>query len=256
MKKLIYAIGIIAYFSSLSFSAWTEYDRGSSDVTVTLGDVVNRVRQIIDDPNSPNGTVRYSSAPIYDLVNTAQAMFCINTRALEASATQQLLANTTEYALPVNYLFMDRVTIDENADGDFQYIEMEFVKQLDLVSPDWSVNDSSQTPLNYYIRNRQLGLYAVPNNTGAIIKIWYIRSPTKMTADTDIIFDNYSQLEPYWEALADYAAYHIFLQEGDLQRASQYAQSWTQMLTLANQILRNELDSGNINTTGTEYKNP
>ena len=256
MKKLFYALGIVLCFTSTSFSAWTEYDRGTSDVTTTLGDVTNRVRIIVDDPNSTNGTVRYSSSTYYTLINTAQKLFCVNAKALTTSATQQLLANTTEYALPTNCLFIERLAIDTDANGDFQYLTMDTVWNLDLITPDWSVLDSSQTPTSYYVRNRQLGFYGVPNNTGAIVRIWYIKPPSDMTADTDVIFDNYSQLEPYWEALANYAAYHIFLQEGNLQIAAQYAASWTQILTLANQILRNAPDLHILNTTGTEYSNP
>ena len=74
-----------------------------------------------------------------------------------------------------------------------------------------------------------------------------------MTAESDVVFDNSAVLEPYWEALAAYAAYHIFVMEGDMTRAGQYSQIWTTMLALANQIGTENPDY-HPNQTGTTYK--
>ena len=233
MKK-ISILAIFIMLPSFCYSAWSEYDRGTGNVDITLSTVTTRVRNIIDDPNSENGTIRYSSATIYDLINTANRMFCINTKSLQAFATQQLTAGTTEYLLPDDMLYLERVTLNRHDGNGPSFIPQKTVWGLDLEQTDWAVETSS--PTSYYLRNRYIGLYPFPQYSGAELAIWFIKYPSIMTAEGDIIFDNNPMLEPYWEALAAYAAYHIFVMEGDMTRAGQYSQIFTSMLGLSNQI--------------------
>lgn len=218
MKKLFALLILGTLFCSVSaYGAWVEDSRSTANSVITLSTVTLRVREIIDDPNSTNGTMRYSSSTIYGLINTAQRLMCVNTWALTSWATQTLSANTTEYALPSNCLSIERVTIDKNADGTEEYIPYITVHHLDIdKGKQWTVADSSQTPTTYYIRNRYIGIYPVPNNAGAILKIWYVKIPSIMSTEGTYIFDGYTPLEVYWEALASYAAYQILLQEGKM----------------------------------------
>lgn len=242
MLKITSVLCFLVSFVPFSYAAWSEYDRGTGDVKVTLSSVTNRIRVIIDDPNSANGTVRYSSATIYDLINTASRLFCIQTQALTAYATQQITACSTttfvfganEYTLPDDILFLNRVTIDLQDDNGHTFIPQKTVWSLDLTQGNWAVSTSSAPgPSSYYLRNNKIGLYPRPVDDLQELAIWYIKYPALMTAEGDVIFDNYTQLEPYWEALAAYSAYHILIMEGKLQLAGQYAQIWTQILGLA-----------------------
>ena len=113
MKKLLITSMLLFCVHTGVQASWSEYSRSADGSSaISLSDVTLRVREIVDDPNSVSGTTRYSSDTIHTLVNTANRMFCINSRALETYATQQLVLNTTEYALPTNMLYIERVTLD------------------------------------------------------------------------------------------------------------------------------------------------
>lgn len=252
MKKLFTLLTLIFSFCSVSvFGAWTEFDRGSTDVTVTLSSAVTRTRSIIDDEYSTTGTVRYSSATIYGLINSAQSMFCISTKALTTWATQQLVAGTTEYIRPDNCLFIERVTLNipENRLGHV-VLPQETVFTLDRQVGSWTIQTSS--PTAYYLRNRYIGMYPFPRYSGAELAIWYIKKPPTMDSEGDVLFDNYTQLEPYSDALAYYASYIIFIQEGQTTKAESCVQMWNQMLLLSASVLKNS-PNWNPQTIGTQY---
>ena len=252
MKKFCATFLLVALFcSAKSYAAWSELSRDTSDATITLSSVTTRVRTIIDDRNSTNGTIRYSSSTIYSLINNAQRMFCITSRALEANATDDLVAGTTEYSLPSDCLYLERVTLDINDNNGPQYIPQKTVWGLDLESTQWAVETSS--PAAYYIRNQKIGMYPFPAYSGAELEIWYIRYPADMSAESSYVFEGHTQLEPYWEALASYAAYNIFVMEGKLQLAAQYAEVWTQMLGMFTGVYR-ENPNRTPSTSGTEYR--
>lgn len=216
MRTLI-ALLYLVFITSVVHGAWTQESRNTDNSRITLSTVTLRVREMIDDPNSASGTVRYSSNTIYGLVNTAQRLMCINTMALTSWATQQLVADTTEYILPGDCLAIERVTINENANanGLEEYIPFKTIHHLDAdQGKQWNIVSASQSPTAYYIRNRYLGVYPVPNNTGAVIRIEYIKIPALMDSEDDYIFDGYTPLECYYEALAAYAAHQLLLQEG------------------------------------------
>lgn len=217
MKKIIvlFIMLVVHFIGTNGYAAWTEFDRGTTGCSITLSSVTARVREIIDDPNSTNGTVRYSSATIYNLINTAQRLLCVNTLCLESYVYQALTANTTEYLIPSDCIAVTRVTIDEDADDTKEYIPQLTVFHMDVdKGKQWNVAESSQIPTAYYLRNRYIGMYPVPDNAGAILTVWYIKVPALMDSEDDYIFDGFAQLEMYGEALAAYAAHQILMQEG------------------------------------------
>lgn len=250
MKKFHIVLIALLLYGVKGYSAWSEYSRPTTNASVTLSTITKRIRIIVDDVNSTNGTIRYSSATIYTMINNAQRMFCITTRALEAFATQQLTAGTTEYALPSNALYLERVTLDRFDGNGPEWIPQKTVWGLDVEMENWAIETSS--PTSYYLRNQQIGMYPFPEFSGAELAIWYIRYPDDMTAESDFVFEGHTQVEPYWEALASYAAYSIFVMEGKLQLAGQYSQIWGQTLSLFSGTYRENPDR-HENSTGTQY---
>ena len=226
MKRLILMSTLMFMCIQLGHTAWTESSRATTGMEITLSTITTRVRQIIDDPNSTYGTVRYSSATIYGLVDTGHKMLCIQTQALSVSATTQLTANTTTYTLPTNCMFIEKVTVDKLDGLGEQYISMKTTWRLDLEAKTWSIHASSQVPTAYYVYGRELGVYPVPDHTGAILKIYYIKSPTTLDSEDDLIFDGMTNMQPYWDLLATYAASKIYLQEGNSGMAQALATEW------------------------------
>jgi hypothetical protein len=213
MKKLFTLLTLGIVFCSVSaYGAWTEISRSTASSEVTMATVTARVRLMIDDPTSDTGTVRYSTATLYDMVNTAHKNMCVATLALETSATQSLVAGTTEYLLPSNEIAIARVTINLNDGNGDTYLPQTTVHVLDSkAGKSWSVSRSS--PTVYYLRNRYIGFYPAPTGS-PVVTIWYYKIPDTMTTGSDYVFEGFKQLELYWEALASYVAYKILVAEG------------------------------------------
>jgi len=235
MRNLI-CTTIICLSAVVVQAAWTESARSTANSTITLSTVTTRVRTIIDDANSSTGSVRYSSATIYGLINTAQKMFCLNTRVLSTYATQSLVAGTTEYLLPSNCLYFEQITMDINEGNGDMVMPQKTTFQLAREDNTWTIEKS--TPTAYYIRNRSIGFYPAPEFSGAVITIWYIKAPSDMDSEGDYIFDGYTTLEPYAEALADYAAYQILLLQGQTTLLPFLAQNYTDMIRVASELIK------------------
>jgi len=220
--RLLKTLGLISFLwivfltiPSVSYSAWSEQSRSASDIEVTVDTVTTRARELIDDAYSQTGTVRYSSSTYYSLINQAHRLMAIKTGAMESYATQDLVGGTTEYALPTSCVFIKRVTIDIDDGNGHQLLPQKTPFRLDSMNQTWTVETSSQTPDAYYIRNRYIGMYPVPKNGGAELKIWFCKQPTTLDSGDDKPFDGLTVLESYWSILAYYAAAMLALQEGN-----------------------------------------
>jgi hypothetical protein len=222
MKKLIFLLTLLA--PALANAAWTTTTRSTSDMAITLSTVTARVRTIIDDPYTTYGTVRYSSATIYGFINDAQHRVFYATQLNEAYAYQALVSGTTEYALPSDCLYIERVTLNTTSSKGAYVIPQKTVWGLDDTSSNWTVQTS--TPSSYFLRNRYIGMYPFPSWDGAILGIWYIKFPTRMTSESDYIFDGLVVMEPYWEVLAIYAAGKIAELEGNTNLYTALVTEW------------------------------
>jgi hypothetical protein len=226
MRKYVFALLFLASIPNVVQAAWTQESRSTDDMTVTLSTVVARARQLLDDPNSEYGTVRYSSSSYYVLINIAHKLLAVQTGALTTWATQQITAGTTEYALPADCVYLQRVLVDGNDRNGDCYIPQQTVFRMDAEESSWTVDTSSQVPTSYYLRNRYLGMYPVPKNSGAKLTIWYAKTPAVLDSEDDKVFDGMTVLEPYWELLSVYAAARLALQEGNTTAYTTLMAEW------------------------------
>lgn len=261
MKKL-FCLSVLLLLTSNVHSGWTKYSRSTSNSSITLSTVTKSVRVLIDDPNSDYGTIRYSSATLYGLINTAQRIIAINTMCLTAYATQALTAGDTnyvfgdnEYLLPDDCIAVERVTIDLDDDSGPTYIPQKVVHHMDGdYGKTWAVNTTSDTGVTaYYLRNRYIGLYPYPVLAGHELAIWYIKLPDLMDSEDDYIFDGYTPLEAYWHALVVYSAYQILLQEGKTENLDRLADEFSGAMMSINSWVRFKPDYM-LNFTGSIYK--
>ena len=253
MRRLVLCFSTIVLLYGTSMGAWTKASRATTSSTVTLSSVTTIVRSMIDDPISANGTVRYSSSTIYDVINTGQRLLCTMTYALETHASQALTASTTEYLLPDDCIAVTRVVVDHNDSNGPQYIPYTTVFALDSDSGKSWQYATADDPSSYYIRNRSIGFYPSPGSSDTV-KVWYIKLPDVMTAEADFIFDGYTPLEMYNHALAAYAAYQILLSEGQTATLDKYIGEFTGASQSINSWIRYRPDA-NFNFTGSEYNN-
>ena len=223
MKKILLLVTCVFTYVN-SYAAWSTSARSTSDMSITLSTVTTRVRTIVDDPYTTYGTMRYSSSTIYGFINDAQHRVFYATQLNETYAYQSLVSGTTEYALPSDCLFVERVTLNTTSSKGAYVIPQKTIWGLDDIDSTWTVKTA--TPTAYFLRNRYIGMYPFPSWDGAVLGLWYIKFPSRMTAESDYIFDGLVVMEPYWELLAIYAAAKIAELEGNTSLYTALAAEW------------------------------
>lgn len=190
-------------------------------------DIITRARLSLRDTSSDVTRQRFSDAQLLNWINDGQREANSTNFILQSSATITLVAGTTEYALPSDYLTTWRVTIN-----NLKLNETSFNEQ-DANSTGWQ-KIGVGTPINYYIYlapNPTIGFIPCPSSSfistsGSSIKVWYIQQTVDLTTTSQIPFNGWLQLYPYHSALAYYLAYRGLWTVGDTEQAQQYFAEW------------------------------
>jgi hypothetical protein len=250
MKKIFITLISVLLYTQV-YAGWSEATRDTSGCSVTLDTVTVRVRELLDDSYTATNTVRYSSATIYSLINTAQRIVAINTLCIETYATQTLTAGTTEYLLPSNCLAVSRVTMNSFDTNGNMYLPQKTVFGMDYDAKTWDVSRS--TPTAYFLRNRYMGFYPAPKYGTAKVTLWYYKIPTIMTTGSSFVYDGNVLLETYWETLAIYAAYKLYLGEGRTDMTAQLAPEFSGSISAIQNYIKINPDL-NLNLQGKSFR--
>lgn len=182
----------------------------------TLLDIRTLIRDKVKDPSNSFGTTRYTDAQLNNFINMAQKEICINTGFLKATCTGALTAYTTEYYLPTNMLFIERVQY-----GNEDTLNETTMAQLDNDSNGWFSVDAS-SPTAYYQMNglQKIAFYPPPLYSNIVVTIYYAKIPTNMINDTDEIFESDPKLDVFKDVIVMGALTNILFLENDSRWAS------------------------------------
>lgn len=176
---------------------------------MTFAEMVADVQTRIGSEPEVSGTV------IEGWLNQGLLAFCeeYDFSWLEKKATASTIASSDEYGLPSDFKRMIELRIDETSTSPniYRYVPHEVRS---------AVESSEDT---YSIFGNTLIIHPTPSSNGSDnIEMWYIKRPTKMTADGDSPSDtNIANMpEAYHEALVIYAVstYQMYDEEHDERR--------------------------------------
>lgn len=168
-----------------------------------LSQLIAEARTLSLDASSP-ARQRFSDSTITQFLNEAQREAITQTRCIRNSITFSLVAGTTFYPLPPNYLAMERLLIGS------KYLQEMSPAALDGRSRGWE--SASGYPTYYFVNfstPNMIGFAPAPGAASDVvdpIKLEYDMQPTDMVNGTDIPFSGLSKMTDYHHALAYFAA--------------------------------------------------
>lgn len=165
---------------------------------------------------------------------------------MQSSYTFTLVGGTTEYAMPVDFLFANRVWYLQPSQP-YQKLPASSMNDLDARTPGWL--NVSGVPINYYMDMSTgtvyMGFYPAPTttSTGPVI-VYYVQNTADMTTSNQaaLPFNSWNAMQPYTSALPYYMAYRAYLtlEEDDL--ANEYLKYWVNFLLIMRQGVNRQPD--------------
>ncbi len=172
---------------------------------LTLSQLETQTRTLIRDTSSDTNFQRFSTAQIDNFLNEAQRQMQNDAWLYQGAFAMGLTSGTIEYALPTDYIATIRVTISSMAITQVSF------QGLDRNSTNWTV--ATSTPTQYFIDSfvsggaSMIGFYPNPKFTSSnSVFVQYVRQVPLLVNASDVPYAGNSELLPYHDALADFAA--------------------------------------------------
>ena len=172
--------------------------------------LITKARRRINE----SSTTFHEDADLIDYADEAQKYFIRQTRYLEGSSTTTAESGTQNYALPLDFLALQRVTYDGKKIDRISYHELD---ELNIDDTDYT-----GTPTFYYILNDQIYLIPIPNDTKTI-KLYYHKFPLTLDATADLL-----EIPPiYDDVIVCYMCYMAYKKDAESDISSlDFADYW------------------------------
>lgn len=195
--------------------------------TETLTQLIAEARVLALDGSSATRQ-QFSDAQITQFLNEGQRESLTQTRCLRQSQVYTLVPGTTYYALPSNYLTMERLTIG------FKYLQEMSPAALDGRSRAWEA--ASGYPTYYFINwssPTMVGFAPWPaqSTDTDTIKMEYDVQANDLVNGTDLPYNGVTQMFDYHHALAYFAAAMMSAIQGQAGRQQSYQGIYVGMVT-------------------------
>jgi hypothetical protein len=234
VKKLFLALLFLGGLSRVSHAA------------LAASDLISRARTLLKDTSSSANRQQFSDTQYLQWASDGQREANAQNWLLQSSYTFTLSGGTTEYAMPSDFMFPNRVWYQQSGQP-FTKLPASSMNDLDARTPGWF--NVSGTPIAYYVdmstSTIYLGFYPAPisSSTGPVI-VYYVQSSIDMFSSNESVqpFNSWVALQPYVSALPYYMAYrgYLVLEETDL--AKEYLQYWVNFLLIMRQGINRQPD--------------
>lgn len=193
---------------------------------LTLSQLLSRTRIFIRD-NEPTRQ-EFTDSQLTDFVNDGARDLVNKLKPVEVRTSFNLVAATTFYTLPSDFLAVTRCVLDGR-----RLVE-NTLQGLDAPGGDFTVDKGK--PVEYVVRfttNPVIGFHPAPTtgSTGTVT-LDYNPLPVDMSAGTDTPLLAWNQLKGYHVLLAYYASYRAMLVEGRKDDAGNWLAEYTAGLEL------------------------
>ena len=181
-----------------------------------LSSIISSCRVLATDSSSARQ--RFDDSELTAFVNEGQKDCVTQIWPIRKASTFELIAGSTYYSTPSDFLHVLRVT------RDYQVITEKSPSALDKVS-NWQ--EVGGLPINYYLSfsSRSLiGFYPFPDSTAstATIRMDYVALASDLSASSDEPYNAIVELQPYAQILEFYCAYRATLIDGAPDLAQAY----------------------------------
>lgn len=216
MKKLLLCFGVLLGIAANSHA-------------LTASDIDNRARVYLKDQSSVANRQQFSDTFLLQLITDGQREANATLWLLMSSTSFNLSAGTTEYALPSDFMFTYRVTLNG------QKLYMTSFDYLDSSSLGWAT--AAGQPTQYYINNflasPTIGFVAAPvaGSTGTVI-VQYAQNTPDVTSLSQSLYNGWVPVAGYQQGLTDYVVCHAWQVLEEMDDSKPFCDRWSQYLVL------------------------
>jgi len=213
---------------------------------LAASDLVSRARTLLKDTSISANRQQFSDTQYLQWASDGQREANAQNWLLQSSFTFTLVGGTSEYAMPADFMFPNRVWYAQ-PQQPLTKLPASSMNDLDARTPGWQ--NVTGTPISYYIDMSTgtiyLGFYPAPTttSTGPVI-VYYVQSTTDFNPANQAAmpFNNWVAMQPYVSALPYYMAYrgYLVLEENDL--AKEYLSYWINFLLIMRQGINRQPD--------------
>lgn len=234
MKKLLLCLLVVGGLTRNSWSA------------LSASDLVSRARTLLKDTNTSANRQQFSDTQYLQWASDGQREANAQNWLLQSSFTFTLVGGTTEYAMPSDFMFPNRVWYSQ-PQQPLTKLPASSMNDLDARTPGWM--NVSGVPISYYVDMSTgtvlLGFYPAPTtaSTGPII-VYYVQNTQDFspTNQTSLPFNQWIALQPYVSALPYYMAYRAYLVLEEPEIAKGYLDYWVSFMMIMRQGVNRQPD--------------
>jgi len=198
---------------------------------LNLSEIRTQVRIAIRDNPADTSRYRYSNTVLNDLINEGQRQVVNLTHLSQETTSYILTAGVTYYNLPPDLTVVQQVIFYGTNQSNIYQLEQKSLRSLFDKNPTWERIPGS--PNSYLITESsrtaqtsaplRISYFPVPTrlSTGAVV-IWYSSIMDDLSADSDVPFENRSNIYPHHQTLVYYAIMRIKLREGKVDEMNAY----------------------------------
>ena len=204
----------------------------SRATTLAASDVLARARVYLRDQSTAANRQQFPDSTLLQFLSDGQREANAQNWLIQSSFTFNLTAATTEYAMPQDFMFPNRVWYQQPGQP-YTKLPASSMNDLDARTPGWL--NVPGTPISYYMdlssQTMYMGFYPAPtsSNLGPVV-VYYVQSPADLTSTNEgaIPFNGWYGMQPYASALPYYMAYRAYLTLEETELAGEYLkmQGW------------------------------
>lgn len=232
---------------SLLFLALLAGISPASHAILSASDLVSRARVFLKDSNTSTNRQQFTDGQYLQWASDGQREANSQNWLLQSSVTVTLVAGTTEYAMPTDFMFPNRVWVLVTGQP-WQKLPASSFNDLDARYPAWQ-SVSGGPPMNYFLdmssQTVYMGFYPAPTSASlGTVSIMYVQNTVDLTSGNTgaIPFNGWFVLQPYASALPYYMAYRAYLTLEETDLANAYLQYWVQFLLIMRQGVNRQPD--------------
>lgn len=211
---------------------------------LTLSDIRVQLRRNISDVSTDGSLQRYSDSDLLFYVNETQTDVVNRTWALSKTTDYALVAGTTYYSLPTDYIAAQHVEFKPATNNNI--LELEEISEKALRTKDPAYQFKTGPPTEYFVRystksssQLEIAFYpvATANSTGTA-RVLYSCQASDLSSDSDVPFNAQRHLYPYHHALIYGATFRLLQIEGRTAEAALYRQLYDTAVTIMDKRLQ------------------
>lgn len=193
---------------------------------LTLSDIRTNARTLVQDSGTATSRLRFSDAKIDEFSNECQREAVGTVYPLMESYQFELVAQTTYYSLPNNFLAVKRLTWKGRVLPEKSPVNLDQTKEWESISG---------TPINYFVTfssRTKVGIYPFPadsSSTGTI-KVDYYSQADEMDDSADVPFNGVREFYPFHHMITYCAASRMAAIDGQGSLAAMFMQIYVQSL--------------------------